>query len=170
MNLYGVVGNDVVNEIDYLGWELGTDYDTAEEAIKAGGIYALKKGQEDLQQRQKNWDGETAAAEKTKSALDGPRILYPTQAYEFGGAVCCKTIDRKSKFSHTDAGDSKDPIAIRNYKLPTCPEGTNHAGIYHSHPNGGETNAKTSTNDHNTAKKGVPPDGKGGRVSLPDIP
>lgn len=167
VNLYGFICNDGVNKWDILGLGVGQLYDTQAEASVAGGQHAVAEGNSNLATRQAAWDAEKAAADSTASRLDGPRTGRPTQPFEFCGKICCKT----GKYYYTQAVHSYGTGSCSPLGMNDCNNGDKDAGVYHSHPNAGETNATLSEDDRKMARSGVPPYGnpvvEGGRAGVP---
>ncbi len=143
MNLYGFVGNDGINQWDLLGLApFAPDYGSADEAIIAGGEYALDLALADFSTR-------LAAYQKIKKAKKLKRIKYgrlelaPKLIYEYGGRVCCEQKDGKAtgKFYYANAVTGKRTGALSMLRIKMrskCKDGDKSAGYYHNHPKDSE--------------------------------
>jgi hypothetical protein len=137
VNLYGFVGNDGIGKRDYLG--LSTlkpgecKYKSVNEAINAGGQYALEGAVRNLAKRQAKFDN-----------LTGPQrvgIDRPVQMWEFCGRVCkcCITLKgggKEYKYYFAKATTSKSTRTCNTGSAPKCKEDDTQSGIYHNHPDG----------------------------------
>ncbi len=91
VNLYGFVGNDGLNRVDYLGLEKAFDYSDSEfEAAKKAGHAGMRGAIEEFEQKLSEWEKRPENAGK-RSPVIGPR--------EYGGRICC----RNGKFYSIEA-------------------------------------------------------------------
>ncbi|MEI7911779.1 MAG: hypothetical protein WCK77_19275 [Verrucomicrobiota bacterium] len=145
-NLYGFVGNDAINWIDLFG--MGTPYidlyDKIEEAITAGGEYALAGAERNRNERLALWEKENKLYlkkyPKTKLPYPEPKPHY---MYEYCGKVCRKCVSTKHetlfKYYFAEAKTDKDVTHCwPGFFAPPCAGTDDPVGGYHNHPYVGE--------------------------------
>jgi RHS repeat-associated protein len=143
VNLYGFVKNDVIRLIDILGLhEVGSPFENLNDAIIAGGEYAVILSENDLEQRIKEWEEKVKTAAATLSKLDDNAAGFKPNTYrEYGGKICCIGSGKnKGKFYYQNArkgelaSPGRDNGSVRLGLAPPCNEGDKPVGMYHNHP------------------------------------
>ena len=145
VNLYGFVGNDGVDYVDIFGLSKPylDSFEKIDQAIKAGGEYALLKAEEDLEMRRKTWEEGLRAY---NNRYPNTKILYTSydpepKSYEYGGRVCRSCVIKDNvlvvKYYFAEAGtDMQHGRVVINTK-PKCLQGDKQVGGYHTHPDSG---------------------------------
>ncbi len=149
VNLYGFVENDPIDWVDVLGLEgnaPGSLYDTAEEAMDAGGRYATEGAERNLSGRQENYD--------KMSRSDQVGRDRPVKAWEFCGRVC-KQKDKPCKYYYTKAGTTQSDSSCNIMESEECAEGDSEVGAYHNHPTRGSSLSEGDRRNARSRKKKI---------------
>lgn len=145
-NLYGMVGNDMVNREDYLGLVAGV-YDANPHGDLEGDDVRIDQLEEVRSLVFEGvWDSRDAAGEYGARAAVfltqwGPRVAYRNyvREVEYGGRVCCHCEDwngkMELKYTLTGPYTSLLLYAVFHGNKEPCPKGSVQVGEYHSHPN-----------------------------------
>jgi RHS repeat-associated protein len=141
INLYGFVGNDGIENVDYLGF------------IESEGKYRCDCDRKEVNKKIAEMS-KLAGQESLKDVNNIPleiRNKGYSSGREFGGRICCNKSTKivTSTGPHAsnsgDSGDgwTKDPhgnfwagLSINIDMTPACPTGTEEVARYHSHPSG----------------------------------
>jgi RHS repeat-associated protein len=131
VNLYGFASNNSITLFDRYGLVAPRpyipEYETAREAIIAGGQYALQRADANLKERQVKFD-QTPKEQRVGETR-------PTQVYEYCGLVCCTPgEDGKKMYYFAEAAGG---YAVEHCSLlgaPECIKPHKVAGLYHNHP------------------------------------
>jgi proteasome lid subunit RPN8/RPN11 len=153
VNLYGFVGNDAVDWVDILG-ELfrpyGDLFNTAREAVIAGGEYASEFSSKDHAKRIAEWEAKrvqfqrrleeynrTARSPSKMEFLDARPVTW-----EWCGRVCRVCVLQANvivyKYYFTNPGTIKDTRACSKFfgLAGTCTAGDQEVAGFHTHPDG----------------------------------